>query len=985
MLMKSSMLFLVCALLTGAVPWEDPAVNSINRLSARNFVAPASAWTKSLNGIWKYRWCGSPDQCVAGFERPDFDDSRWGTIDVPSCVEYRGHGVAHYTNVTYPHDIKPPFIYNRLTGEHGFNPVSSYRTTFTVPAAWKDRRVILRFEGVASCCTVWVNGHQVGYAEDSMLPSEFEITPFLNLATGQSGPSDNHLAVQVLKWCDGSYYEDQDMFRLSGIFRNVSLVAEAKDAPWDVRIEATLSDDFAHGTIVATDEKGHELKRVEVEHPQLWSAEDPFLYTVEVAGRTYRTGFRKIEIRGNVLYYNGRAIKFKGVNRHETTYDNGRTVSREIMLKDVLMMKRHNIDTVRLSHYPQDPYFYDLCDEYGLYVMAEANVESHEFGYGEKCPARQPMWRDTVVERNVRNVMTYRNHPSIIFWSLGNEAGAGEAFEDAYAEVKRLDPSRPVHYESACGPWSPPSPRNLPFADIDSVMYPDWTYVCERGEWADGKRTEQPLFRGGRQHHDRNHPVFVCEYAHAMGNALGGFAEFWDGFYASDAMMGGCIWDWVDQAILVNGTFCYGGDFDEQPNDGPFCVNGITDPLRRETPKLREVAHVHRNLVVTKKPDGTFELWNRYGFTSTDRFTGRWELLENGIVVKGGELKLPMLKPGERGKLTWPPSKLEEGKEHFFNFEFALKDDCKWAQKGFVVARDQIECNVGAWDYENAANGECDVEGAFDEQTGRLMSLKVDGHEIVRKPPSLTCVRAFIDNDRRKYAKDCFDAGLVKLKDELESFDDRTDAKGVRTVSVLRRVLGTRSCGFLHREDWVFRPGAGCEVTNVVTPFGKMPELPRLGLSWVIDPAFEHVAYYGRGPGENYADRKSASFLGVWRDTVADMFQFYVRPQDNGYRCDVRWFELKDADGKGVRFSADRPLFVQALHYTWEDLYFSRHQSGETRRNVPLVPRDEIYLNLDVGQSGLGDMSYRPLEQYRCLPREERFVLRIGAPSPRQR
>ena len=973
---------ILAALLALALPWEDPAVNSINRLPARNFVPPAAEWTKSLNGIWKYRWCGAPEQCVAGFERPDFDDSHWSTIDVPSCVEYRGHGIAHYTNVTYPHAKKPPFILNYATEKPDYNPVSSYRTTFTVPEAWKGRRVILRFEGVAAAYTVWVNGWKVGYAEDSMLPSEFDITSYLNAPSANSRlPTTNSLAVQVLKWCDGSSYEDQDMFRLSGIFRNVSLVAEAKDAPWDVRIEATLSDDFSRGVIVATDENGKVLKRQEVEHPRLWSAEDPYLYSVEVNGRVWRTGFRKIEIKGNVLFYNGKAIKFKGVNRHETTYDNGRTVSREIMLKDVLLMKRHNIDTVRLAHYPHDPYFYDLCDEYGLYVMAEANVESHGMGYKDECLARDPKWRDTVVERNVRNVMTHRNHPSIVFWSLGNEAGAGEAFEDAYAEVKKLDSSRPVHYESACNPWAPPSKRDLPFADVDSVMYPDWTYVRERGEWADGTRAECPLFRGGKQHHDRNHPVFVCEYAHAMGNALGGFQEFWDGFYSSDSLMGGCIWDWVDQTILKDGTWCYGGDFDEQPNDGPFCVNGITDPLRRETPKLREVAHVHRNLVVTQRPDGAYELWNRYAFTPTDRFTGRWELLENGVKVKSGELQLPLLKPGERGKLNWLPSKMAEGKECFFNFEFALKEGCKWAEKGFVVARDQVKCGtVGAW---NCGNEEMEkrgnVEGGFEEKTGRLVSLKVDGREIVKKGPDLSCVRAFLDNDRRKYAKDCFDAGLAKLKAELESFEDRTDAKGVRTVSVVRRVLGTKSCGFLHREDWVFRPGAGCEVTNAVAPFGPMPELPRLGLSWVLDTALERVAYYGRGPGENYADRKTASFFGVWTDTVSDMYQFYVRPQDNGYRCDVRWFELKDKDGKGVRFAADRPLFVQAQRYTWEDLYFSRHQSGEVRRNVPLKPRDEIYLNLDIGQSGLGDMSYRPLEQYRCLPREERFVLRIGA------
>lgn len=948
--------------------WENPQVNERNRLPARNFVPPGAAWTRSLDGLWKYRWDASPALVPAGVERVDFDDSSWGTIDVPSCVEYRGHGVAQYTNVEYPHELNPPFIYDYKTLQHDYNPVSTYRRTFTVPEDWKNRRVILRFEGVQSAFTVWVNGHRVGYGEDSFLPSEFDLTSTLN-----SQPSTpNTLCVEVLKWCDGSYYEDQDMFRLSGIFRRVSLVAEEKDAPWDVRVEAKLSDDFLSGVITATDGDGRELKRIEVKKPRLWSAEDPYLYSVEVAGRTYRTGFRKIEIRGNVLFFNGKPVKFKGVNRHETTYDNGRTLSGEVMLKDVLMMKRHNVNTVRLSHYPNDPRFYDLCDEYGLYVMAEANVESHGFGYGKECPAHDPMWRRTVVERNVRNVMTHRNHPSIVFWSLGNEAGAGPAFEDAYAEVKKLDPTRPVHYESACNPWALQSPRGLPFADVDSAMYPDWTWVRERGEWGEGKREKPALFRGGVQNHRREHPVFVCEYAHAMGNALGGFQDFWDGFYASDVMMGGCVWDWVDQAILKDGTLCYGGDFDEEPNDGPFCVNGLVDPYRSETPKLREVAHVLRGL----KVDKDFVLENLYAFTGTDGFAGRWALREDGRIVRKGELKVPSLAPGERGGLEVPRFELKTGVEYAVDFEFALKEDCPWAKKGHVVARDQIVLQPS--DFSVRERSECTVDAAFDPKTGFLTSLKIDGRNVLVSGPRLTVARAFIDNDRRKYAKDCFAAGLTKLSYELEGFDDRTGADGVRRVSVVRRVVGTRACGFLQREDWVFRPGAGAVVTNEVTPIGTLPELPRLGLSWVLAKDLENVAYYGRGPGENYADRKSSCFLGEWTDTVTGMYQFYVRPQDNGYRADVRWFGLYDGDGKGVRFAADRPLFVQAQHYTWEDLYFARHQSGERRRNVPLRPREEVYLNLDVGQSGLGDMSYRPLPEYRCTPRTEKFVLTIG-------
>ena len=723
-----------------ALPHEDPQVNAINRLPARTYSMPlervdeaftadepTSKWVMSLNGDWRFHWCGEPAQRPRGFERTDFDDSDWQTIDVPSCVEMRGYGVPHYTNLTYPHYKDPPVIRDFVTGATNYNPVSSYRRTFTVPADWKGRRVILRFDGVDSAAYVWLNGKFVGYTEDARLPAEFDVTDALE-ADAQV------LAVRVLRWCDGSYLEDQDMFRMSGLFRDVSLFAVPTNGVMDFRVEtdmdsvrvevdtygeapvtATLYDADCHLVANLTRQATADNRQPErlttfdlrLDKPRLWSAEEPYLYTLVVkAGedvRTCKVGLRKVEIRGNVLYFNGQPMKVRGVNRHETTPEEGHVVSKESMLKDILLMKRHNIDAVRTSHYPNHHTWYALCDRYGIYVMAEANVESHGMGFKKQGLGRRPEWVKPIVERNARNVQNYRNHPSVFCWSLGNEAGPGEAFEEAYAEVKKLDPSRPVHYESGGRDYA--SGTGRPFCDIDSIMYPSPDYVRERGEWGEGKRPEAPIFRGNKLIQDARHPHIVCEYAHAMGNSPGNLKEYWEAFWSSPVNCGGFVWDWVDQGIwkftdriLPDGTrdryIAYGGDFDEQPNSGPFCCNGLVGVQREPTPKLMEVAHVHRPLVVTSADaaTGEAELWNRCAFTRADAFAGAWELLADGVRVDGGALAVPPVEPRTRGRLALPKPKaaLKAGVEYFYNVTFSLKADTSWAKAGHVVARNQM-------------------------------------------------------------------------------------------------------------------------------------------------------------------------------------------------------------------------------------------------------------------------------------------------------
>ncbi|MDD4442122.1 MAG: glycoside hydrolase family 2 TIM barrel-domain containing protein, partial [Kiritimatiellae bacterium] len=641
--------------------WENEQVNAVNREPARAASFPlakaADALTAEepdtpyrvlLNGDWTYCWSGSPDERPADFHTPGFDASRWFTIDVPSCVEMRGYGIPIYTNIRYPHQRKPPLIGTE------YNPVSSYLKRFTVPAAWQGRPVFIRFDGVYSAFYLWVNGTYVGYSEDSKLPAEFNLTKHLKAG-------ENTLAVEVYRWSDGSYLEDQDMFRFSGIYRDVSLfsppAAELRDFSVTTQLAADFKSAVLHltakgralgGKAVAATVKGElfdagfnrvatlpELRLAlaadgadAAAHcetppgqelaPRLWSAEDPYLYTLvlTLAGadgsqdvRTCKVGFRRVEIRDGKILFNGQAVKFKGVNRHETTPENGRTVSREEMLKDILLFKQNNINTVRTSHYPCHYAWYQLCDRYGIYVVGEANVESHGMGYEKESLSHVASWEKAHVERNVNQVENYKNHPSIFMWSLGNEAGPGKNFKAAYDAVKALDPTRPVHYE-----------RANEIVDVDSHMYPTVDWVYERG-----KNTAKPFF--------------LCEYAHAMGNAMGNFKEYWEAFYSSDSLSGGCIWDWIDQAVwkytdrvLPDGTreryLAYGGDFDDKPNDGNFVCNGVITPDRKVTPKLVEVKRVHQNLMVTAEnaATGTVEVWNRFAFTDAAAFDARWSL-----------------------------------------------------------------------------------------------------------------------------------------------------------------------------------------------------------------------------------------------------------------------------------------------------------------------------------------------------------------------
>ena len=1020
--------------------WENLAVNSINRLPPRTYamplasekaaltdaLEPATPWKMSLNGDWKFSWAGRPQDRVADFWKADFDDSKWFTIDVPSCVEMRGYGCPGYTNVKYPHKMEWPKILDRDTGKPDYNPVSSYRTRFTVPGDWAGRRVILRFDGVYSAYYVWVNGKKVGYAEDSKLPSEFDITDYLN------APGANLLCVEVSRWCDGSYLEDQDMFRFSGIFRDVTLWSMPKDGIWDFHVKTSLSSDYKAATLVVEGIAGDwsatlydaefravgtlnsstsqplnsstpQLLNLPAVHP--WSAEKPYLYTLVVKKgadiRMRRVGFKEQKIVGHTFFVNGKPIKFKGVNRHETSPENGRTVSLADMLADIRLMKRYNVNTVRTCHYPDHHLWYDLCDRYGIYLCAEANVEGHEPGYQDKGLGKFKEWNHSIVERNERHATFYRNHPSVTLWSMGNETGHGDCFRNAIAAVRKVDPSRPIHWE-----------RGNVDADVDSKMYPTVEWLEERGKVGDGLSDarqddwERQIGSGNRQ--TRGKCFFMCEYAHAMGNAIGNFQDYWDVFYAHDSLAGGCIWDWVDQAVWKDtdrvdpktgkrGRYlAYGGDFDESPNDGPFCCNGVVDPFRNVSAKLVEVGHVHRNLVVTKKDDGTLELWNRFGFTWADEFDGNWELLEDGKAVAYGTFAVPHLAPLSRGelKIALPPI-AKDLKERFLNVNFTLKADTLWAKRGWAVARNQVALG-GKWqekpvDAAAFATSETDkaltvtaggTKAVFCRKSGTLRELVMGGKTILQDPaagvvtgPRLTCERAFTDNDIW-LRKGFYGSGLTQLRYHARPIEVQGNV-----VKVVTEVTGQKSAGFTHEATWTFAADGAVSVRNVVTPHGTMPPaLPRLGLSLRLDKSLEAMRYYGCGPRENYIDRKTGSFVGIWDSTVTDQYEPYVRPQDNGSKCDVRWVEFRDGAGKGVRLSASEPLYLQALHYLREDLEFARHRNGQQRTNVPLTPVDEVCLNLDIRQLGLGGASCgpRPMAKNIVPIQREEWTLKLA-------
>lgn len=1013
--------------------WENPNVFARNKEPNRTTSFPLSEksvreeFVTSLNGEWKFNWVGKPADRPTNFYKPDFDISNWSTIPVPSCVELHGYGIPIYTNVRYPHPTNPPYL------DHSYNPVSSYRRDFELSDENAARQTVLRFDGVYSAFYVWVNGEMVGYSEDSKGPAEFNITKFAKVGR-------NTLAVEVYRWCDGSYLEDQDMFRYSGIFRDVSLISMPRVQIQDVQVNASLSKDYKDGTLeiavklanqgdkdISTAKvstrllrNGAEITKNEasiaplqigsnatlsivdlVKGAEKWTAETPNLYELEVTlrdgegafmdRRAYNIGFRKIEWDRGVFRVNGQPVKIKGVNRHEHDPETGRTVSPERMLEDVLLMKQFNINAVRCSHYMNHWYWYELCDQYGLYVIDEANIESHGMGYSmEKSLGNNPEWEAQHLDRTRRLVECHRNHPSIIMWSLGNEAGPGSNFTATSKLVHNLDQSRPVHYE-----------RFNEVADVDSTMYPSV-------EWLEAT---------GKTKSER--PYFICEYAHAMGNACGNLKEYVGVFDRYPRLMGGCIWDFVDQGLKrytdeepgPDGQrpwyYAYGGDFDDKPNDGPFCGNGIVMPNREVKPKTWEVKKCYQPVDFTHNAAKglTFRIKNKFSFTDLSEYELTWTVKDDGKPVNQGTLGAVKCAPGAEVEVRLPANPdMGPGVERFTRLSLTLRNETAWAEAGHEIAWEQFKVgesepiplpSTGPVTYSES-EGEVVITGtgfemAISRATGTFSRLQYNGQELLSQQtgvvagPQLNIFRAFTDNDvwlQRSF----YDAGLTQFAHHVRSVEVKQESTDLVRVRCVVEGRGFKGIGLDHTATYsIF--GNGLIISdNHFEPRGALPPLPKLGVRLRVAPGYERFQWFGRGPRESYPDRKSAMDVDLYAGSVAEQYEDYLRPQENGNKEDVRWADLSSGTN-GLRFVADGPLAVTVSHFTAEEIDGARHENGEPRKRNRLVPRRETIVCLDYAQMGLGGASCGPecmtKYQLRSEPTDFRYMITPLGVNPR--
>ncbi len=1012
---------LLCLQVSAEAPdWENPEMIGRNKEAAHATMLPyqdadsairmdreGSDFYQSLNGRWKFNWVARPDERPVDFFKADYDVSGWDEIPVPSNWQRQGYGIPIYTNVRYPFAAQPPLISAQAPEPYTINklpnPVGSYRRTFTVPQAWTGRRIVLHFAGVKSAFYLWINGQKVGYSQGSMTPAEFDITKYLN------GEGEQTLAVEVYRWSDGSYLEDQDMWRLSGIYRDVFLYATPKTYIQDFFLKSDLDEAYRDATLSAEIEivngaeampvtvalylledeahrvMGEPLADIQfeveaggvakprlvtkVDNPLKWSAEIPNLYKVALVlsdgdGKVLeavacRFGFREVEILDSQLFINGKSVLLKGANRHEHHPLYGRAVTYGSMIRDITLMKQYNLNTVRTSHYPNDPLWYDLCDRYGLYVLDEANIESHGMGYGPESLGHRPEWEKAHVDRTVSMVERDKNHPSIVIWSLGNEAGPGRNFEATAAAIRALDRSRPIHYE-----------RMSSICDMDSVMYPSVDYVI-----AAGKR-ESPK------------PFFICEYAHAMGNAVGNLQEYWDAIEGYKRNIGACIWDWVDQGLLEKDEqgreyFTYGGDYGDQPNDNNFCINGLISPDRTVQPELQEVRKVYQYIRFkgVDLPNGVIEISNQYFHQDLSGFEFLWNVTEDGVLIQQGRIdNAPALPAGDKASVKIPLKtiKPQPGAAYALNVKARLREAATWAPARHELAWGQMVLDhldvpaapVMATDDMAKPktvfqNGQLVVTGkdfkvVFDMKTGRIATLEYDGEAVIAEDadgsngPRLNVFRAPTDNDNNQGGRDWMRANLAHLTQEAKKLSLTELETGAARFSVQSDYTNDSTLVFQHECIYTIFGDGSIHIANQVTPVNTPNQLPRVGLMMTLPKGYAQVTWYGRGPEENYIDRKTGSPMGLYSRPVSEMATAYVRPQETGNREDTRWVALRKRNGQGGLLAvADASIAFSAQPYTPWDLHVAEHINE-------LTPRDETILCLDYRQAPIGNASCGP-------------------------
>ncbi|WP_439183344.1 glycoside hydrolase family 2 TIM barrel-domain containing protein [Carboxylicivirga taeanensis] len=1034
--------------------WENQRVIQENKMEARatsySFRTVSAAQSmdreqaeiKLLNGDWQFNFTPDSKQRSTDFVANNYDASEWSLIPVPSCWEMHGYGTPIYTNEVYPFTPNAPLI-DRT------NPVGSYIKEFELPEKWNNEQVIIHFGGVSSAFYCWLNGEYVGYSQGSRLPTEFDLTKYLK-------PGKNKLAVQVIRWSDGSYLEDQDHWRMSGIHREVYLMAQPNIHINDFFIRTKLNADYTGALFQVRPEvvafKGeykdwnlevnlydHTGKAVldsamrmsvksiinewypardnvyfgrmeaSIKEPRLWSDEQPYLYKAVltlldengkvIEARSNHVGFREYTYNDKgVFLVNGQAVKLKGVNRHDHSDRGGKTMTREEMKRDIELLKLYNLNAVRTAHYPNDPYIYELCDQYGIYVMDEANIESH--GYGGKL-ANDPSWNLSFMDRVIRMVERDKNHASIFSWSLGNESGCGPNHAAAAGWIRDFDPTRLVHYEGAQGQPTHPdyipltskqwgvnyhstmaNPTDPAYVDMLSRMYPSLEQLEALGSNSKLKR-----------------PVVMCEYAHAMGNSLGHLKEFWDIVYQYPIISGGFIWDWIDQGIRAedeDGTvyWKYGGDFGDQPNLGNFCLNGIVNPDRSVKPQLQECKYVFQpvRIEAISAKEGKITIESLYNFISTSDYYFKWSVAEQGKVLRSGELDDFVLEPGQKEEVTLPLHKVKfsADKEYVLRVSMHQRNKTLYSEAGYEIAKQQFVIAPQAAAVSTTGAGtkglvltESDeqivigtkaFEIKWSKLTGEMTSYSYKGQELIEVGPQANFWRPQTDNDFRGWKSHKQSGIWNDLKDanaKVTVAVDQIDAAGYQ-VSVTQVYSDSLNVAINYSID----NQANVVVRLSVNMSEQMPMPLRIGSELAISKSLQNMKFYGKGPWENYNDRAFAAELDVHSGKVEDFVHHYVTPQECSNYTEVRWLELTNNKGKGLRITGEQALSTSVWPWTADNLEQAKHINE-------LEEAEHLTLNVDLIQVGVGGTNSwseksKTIEQYRIQPGNYSYTYKLS-------
>ena len=1001
--------------------WEDPQIIGRNKVaphtthfsfqdkeSALSMKRENSIYFKSLNGLWKLNWVDHPDKRITNFYFSNFDDSRWDNIKVPSNVELKGYGTPIYVNHPYTFYKSPPYVMKNppkyYTTYKERNPVSSYRKTFEIPKNWNGRQIFIQFDGVSSAFYLWCNGKKVGYSQGSRLPATFDLTSFLK-------KGKNILAVEVYRYSDGSYLECQDFWRLSGIFRDVYLYSTAKLDIFDFFIQTKLDKDYKNAEFIldakivnynqknspytltvelydnkrklifskvskSTTNQFYQTLTEEIKSPKLWSAERPNLYhallilkdennnVVEITSS--QVGFRSVELDKNSgsLLVNGKRIFIKGVNRHDHDPDTGHYLTLERMKQDIKILKKYNINAVRTAHYPNDPRFYELCNQYGLYVVDEANIESHGMYYGKDSLAKKENWYKAHLDRTIRMVERDKNHPSIIIWSLGNEMGDGINIERTSRWTKNRDKTRPVQSERA---------GTRKHTDIFTPMYME---IPGLKRWASRKRYR---------------PLILCEYSHAMGNSVGNLQDYWDVIEKLPYLQGGFIWDFVDQGLYKTNKegkrfFSYGGDWGDSPNDNNFCINGLIQPDRKPNPHIEEVKKVYQNIKVSqvalKDTKINFTIFNKNFFKDLSDYDVNWKVLKDGNIYQENKLNINIA-PQEKKKVFISLKDVLAGdSEYIFIVEFTMKENSLWGKIGHVVAWDQFTLR-GKYSYEKNAKKS-------------KISLQEDKHQYTFSSKNyqvtISKTSGFISSYRmlnKKFNQDIF---IDDLKPNFWRVPTDNDV-GSRMLSRLRFWKFAAQKLTLHEMElqkitnsgysieskfcfrktsfkiiYSFKENGFINITAYLNPDERKPQIPRFGMQTKISSNFQNICWYGRGIHETYWDRKTSGKIGIYNLPIKKMTFNYVRPQENGNRTDVRYFDLMTKENRFRVFADKKPLSFSVWEYSMSDLEKAKHPYQ--------IKKSKSYtLNIDYKQMGVaGDNSWgaKPHPQY-TLPSNQTY------------